>query len=115
MSRLGEAAALQVCDVDFLRRRVFVNRQVQRGPNGTAELRAPTHGSERTVVVPDRLLALIAGHVERHLPAGGPHPWSSHPERNAAASEHRRPPLAHSHAAAGVSGPCLHDLRHLFA
>jgi len=52
--RLGEAAALQVGDVDFLRRRVVVSRQVQRGPHGTAELRAPKHGSERTVVVPTR-------------------------------------------------------------
>jgi integrase len=25
------------------------------------------------------------------------------------------PPSEHSHAAAGVSGPCLHDLRHLYA
>src|SRR3954469_21910608 len=75
--RLGEAAALQVGDVDFLRRRVVVSRQVQRGPGGTAELRAPKHGSERTVVVPDRLLALIARHVERHLAAGGPERWLS--------------------------------------
>jgi integrase len=73
--RLGEAAALQVGDVDFLRRRVVVSRQVQRGPGGTVELRAPKHGSERTIVVPDRLLTLIAGHVERHLAAGGPDRW----------------------------------------
>jgi integrase len=40
--RLEEAAALQVGDVDVLRRRVVVSRQVQRGPGGTAELRAPS-------------------------------------------------------------------------
>jgi integrase len=73
--RLGEAAALQVGDVDFLRRRMVVSRQVRRGPGGTAELRAPKHGSERTVVVPDRLLTLIARHVERHLAAGGLERW----------------------------------------
>jgi hypothetical protein len=40
--RLGEAAALQVGDVDFLRRRLLVSRQVQRGPGGAEELRPPS-------------------------------------------------------------------------
>ena len=93
--RLGEAAALQVGDVDFLRRRVVISRQVQRGPGGTVELRAPKHGSERTIVVPDRLLTLLAGHVEGHLPAGGPERWFfPTPTGTPAASEHRRAPMA---------------------
>ena len=62
-------------NVDFLRRRVVVSRQVPRVPGGTAEPRAPKHGSERTVVIPDRLLTLVAEHVERHLIAGGPERW----------------------------------------
>jgi integrase len=44
--RLGEATAVQVDDIDFLRRRLLVRRQVQRGPGGSVELRAPKHGSE---------------------------------------------------------------------
>jgi integrase len=114
--RLGEAAALQVGDVDFLRRRVVVSRQVQRGPGGTAELRAPKHGSERTVVVPDRLLALIAGHVERHLAAGGPDRWlfptptGTPPHQNTVGHQWRK-----ATSAAGLTGLRLHDLRHFFA
>jgi len=114
--RLGEAAALQVGDVDFLRRRVVVSRQVQRGPSGTAELRAPKHGSERTVVVPDRLLTLIAGHVERHLAAGGverllfPTPAGTPPHQNTVGHQWRK-----ATSAAGLAGLRLHDLRHFFA
>ena len=39
--RLGEAAALQVGDIDFLRRTVRVSRQVQRAGGGKVEIRAP--------------------------------------------------------------------------
>jgi integrase len=114
--RLGEAAALQVGDVDFLRRRVVVSRQVQRGSGGTVELRAPKHGSERTIVVPDRLLTLIAGHVEWHLPAGGPERWlfptptGTPPHQNTVGHQWRK-----ATSAAGLSGLRLHDLRHFFA
>jgi len=45
------------------------------GADGTVEVRAPEHGSEWTVVVPDRLLTLNAGHVERHSGIGGPERW----------------------------------------
>lgn len=114
--RLGEAAALQVGDVDFLRRRVVVSRQVQRGPNGTSELRPPKHGSERTVVVPGRLLTLIAGHVERYLAAGGPDRWlfptptGTPPHQNTVGHQWRK-----ALSAAGLTGLRLHDLRHFFA
>jgi integrase len=60
----GEAAAVQVDDIDFLRRLHVSRRQVQRGPGGSLELRAPKHGSERTVTLPDRLLELLAAHIE---------------------------------------------------
>ena len=50
--RLGEAAALRVGDVDFLRRSITVHRQVQGQTNTTAEVVPPKHGSERTVYIP---------------------------------------------------------------
>src|SRR3954447_25139314 len=65
--RLGEAAGVQVDDIDFLRRRLVVRRQVQRGTGGSIELRAPKHGSERTVTLPDRLLELLAAHIDHHV------------------------------------------------
>ena len=54
--RLGEAAALQVGDIDFLRRTLTVARQVQRGTGGQVEIRAPKYGSERTVYLADGLV-----------------------------------------------------------
>src|SRR5262249_7389737 len=47
--RLGEASALRVSDVDFLRRTITVARQVQSWGAAAAEVRAPKYGSERTV------------------------------------------------------------------
>jgi integrase len=95
---------------------MVVSRQVQRGPSGTVELRAPKHGSERTIVVPDRLLTLIGGHVERQLPAGGPERWlfptptGTPPHQNTVGHQWRK-----STSAAALSGLRLHDLRHFFA
>jgi integrase len=114
--RLGEAAALQVGDVDFLRRRLLVSRQVQRGPGGAVELRAPKHGSERTIVVPDRLLNLVAAHIEQHLAAGGPERWlfatsaGTPPHQNTVGHQWRK-----TTTAARLGGLRPHDLRHFFA
>jgi integrase len=114
--RLGEAAALQVGDVDFLRRRVLVSRQIQRGGGGTVELRAPKHGSERTIVVPDRLLNLLAAHVEEHLNAGGPG-CSLFPTGTDTPSHQNTVGYLwrKATAAADLAGLRLHDLRHFFA
>jgi integrase len=54
--RRGEASALQAGDVDFLKRRISVARQVQRADGRTVEIRLPKYGSERDVYVPDELL-----------------------------------------------------------
>jgi len=94
---------------------MVVSRQMQRGPGRTVELRAPKHGSERTIVVPDRLLTLIAGHVERHLPAGGPERWlvpnptGAPPHQNTVGHQWRK-----AMSAAGPTGLRLHDARHFF-
>jgi integrase len=61
--RLGEAAALQVDDVDFLRRQRHVRRQVQRGSAGAVEIRLLKYGSERAVPIPDELVTMLAAHV----------------------------------------------------
>lgn len=63
--RPGEATAVQVGDIDFLRRRLRVQRQIQRGAVGAGlEVRAPKYGSERDVYAPDGLLELLATHLE---------------------------------------------------
>jgi integrase len=111
--RLGEAAAVQVGDVDFLRRTLTVARQVQRGPGGEVELRAPKYGSERTVYLAPSLVEMLAGHVAAHCPDGG---WLFHgsgdqpPHQNTVGHRWRTTCIA-----AGVADLRLHDLRHFYA
>ena len=110
--RLGEAAAVQVGDVDFLRRQLSVQRQIQREPGTGLEVRAPKYGSERVVAMPDELLAMLARHVEVSgvgtggwlFGVGGP------PARSTLDQRWRR-----LRAAADLPTLRLHDLRHFYA
>lgn len=72
--RLGEAAALRVGDIDFLRRELRVTRQVQKVP-GSIEIRPPKFGSERVVYPPDGLLDLLSEHIRRYVPGDDPDRW----------------------------------------
>lgn len=92
--RLGEAAAAQIGDVDFLRRTLTVSRQVQRAGGGLVEIRAPKYGSERAVYLPDQLVQLLAQHVERTS-------WAPAP---AAGSSRRRPASRRTRTRSGTSG-----------
>lgn len=69
--RLGEAAGLQVDDIDFLRRRLHVSRQVQKRRGGPSEIKAPKYESARAVFLSDELLQLLAAHVEHHVTGPG--------------------------------------------
>jgi integrase len=73
--RLGEAAALQIHDVDFLRREIHVRRQVQRANGGAVEIRAPKYGSERDIPVPSGLLEIVAEHIRLWRPQAAPADW----------------------------------------
>jgi integrase len=48
--RMGEAAAVKVDDIDYLRRTLTVSRQVQRADKQVVEIRAPKYGWERIVL-----------------------------------------------------------------
>lgn len=65
--RLGEASGTNVEDIDFLRRRLKVTRQVQKRPGGPPELRPPKYESVRTVYLPDQLLEMLSVHVDQHV------------------------------------------------
>ncbi|WP_151081425.1 tyrosine-type recombinase/integrase [Nocardioides cynanchi] len=112
--RLGEASAIQVVDVDFLRRRMEVERQIQKRRGGPPEVKPPKYESSRTVYVPDELLSMLAQHIE----AG----WSS-AEGWLFPGVTGRPlsPSTVDHwwrrtaASAGVQGVTIHSLRHHFA
>jgi integrase len=110
--RLGEAAALQLDDVDFLRRQIHVRRQVQRGGGGTVEIRLPKYGSERVVPVPDPLLQLLSEHVSLGLVNewlfAGAEPVPPH--QNTVGHRWRS-----TVRRAGVASYRLHDLRHFYA
>jgi integrase len=112
--RLGEAAAVQVSDIDFLRRRLHVQRQVQRSGGEHVAITPPKHGSERVVFLPDELLQLLAAHVERGT--FGAEGWlftggsGMPPHQNTIGTRWRR--TLH---AAGLDPIRLHDLRHFYA
>jgi integrase len=115
--RLGEAAAVQVGDIDFLRRTLDVRRQVQRAGGMAVEIRAPKYGSERTVYLPEQLVQLLARHVERHCPGDDATRWMFHggdptlpPHQNTVGCAWRA-----ACKRAEVSGVTLHDTRHFYA
>ena len=109
--RNGEASAVRLSDVDFMRRQLHVQRQVQR-IDGELVLSAPKAGSERTVHLPDALVEILARHVadvgvhgdDEWLFVGGPGlPPSSE------AMRYRLDTVP------GTAAYKIHDLRHFFA
>ncbi|UTM38311.1 site-specific integrase [Rhodococcus pyridinivorans] len=114
--RLGEAAALQVGDIDFLRREIQVRRQVQRANGNEVEIRGPKYGSERTIPAPQGLLDLLSVHIAHWragtdpqrwmFPGRGKHPW----HQNSVGYRWRK-----TRESAGVGDLRLHDLRHFYA
>ena len=115
--RLGEAAALQVGDIDFMRRTIKVRRQVQRAGGKLVEIRKPKYGSERDIYVPDALLSILSEHIARRGLTGRPEAWlftgetgDQPPHQNTVGTVTRR-----TFKRAGVAGYTLHSLRHYFA
>lgn len=114
--RLGEAAGLQLGDVNFLGRTIAVQRQVQGATNKTAKLVPPKAGSERTIFAADELLQRLSAHVAAEgITAPGEHllltPLGRLWHRNSAGEEWRR-----IRAAAKLPDDVtLHALRHTYA
>ena len=111
--RLGEAAAVKVDDIDFLRRTLTVSRQVQRAGKNMVEIRSPKYGSERVVYLAEDLVNMLAAHVE-----GGVRPegWlfvganDGPPHQNTVGYWWRK-----TLRDAGCKDIKLHDLRHFYA
>lgn len=111
--RLGEASGLNVSDLDFLRRRLEVVRQVQKKRGGPSELRPPKYESSRTLYASDELLQILAQHVEHHASPTG---WMF----TGASGDPISPSTVNAWwgrtvKAADVEGVTIHSLRHYFA
>lgn len=112
--RLGEAAGLQVGDVDFLGRKITVSRQIQGATTKEVEAVPPKAGSERTVPVPAALVEMLSRHAqdvgvrgaEQWLLTNGVELWN----RNSAAAAWRG-----VRARTGMGDLTLHSLRHFYA
>jgi integrase len=115
--RRGEASALQVADIDFLRKELRVQRQVQWTDDGRMEIRGPKYGSERTVFVPHGLLTIVSEHIRLHCPGDDPQrylfPGTMNPTLPVHSATVGRAWRA-LRAKVGISYR-LHDARHFFA
>ncbi|MRK00952.1 tyrosine-type recombinase/integrase [Aeromicrobium sp. S22] len=112
--RLGEAAAVQLNDVNFVRKTLNVTRQVQRVTGGAIDVRSPKYGSERVVHLADGLIDLVAQHVA-DIGTVGAEQWlfgedGEPPHQNTVGYWWRK-----ALQAAGLSGIKLHDPRHFYA
>lgn len=112
--RRGEAAAVQVGDINFLRRQLNVSRQLQRD-GATYAVRPPKYGSERVVYLPDDLVTILSEHVGAHLPDTVPGRWlftvGDDPMYDNAITWRWRA----TRASADLDHVRLHDLRHFYA
>ncbi len=127
--RRGEALGVQVGDIDFLGRTLRVTRQLQRAKSAdvaagknlveaaggiTVVTRPPKYESERTIYLPDEVIAILAEHVRVHTPDGKPSRWlfdeDGRPWHDNLVDYRWRS----TRADAGVAFK-LHDLRHYFA
>jgi integrase len=100
-----------------LRRELHVRRQVQWPGDGTAEIRPPKYGSERTVFAPDGLLAVLAEHVRCHCPGDDPDRWLFPNGKDAALPIHAATVAYRWQMVRDRAGVTfrLHDCRHFYA
>ncbi len=112
--RLGEAAGVQLGDIDFLRRTLMVERQIQGQVNSKTAETSPKYESGRVIYLPDDLVTMLSQHLERTAPHGddgylfslGGYVYN----RNSAGNQWRR---VRTHV--GMDEFTLHDLRHFYA
>jgi len=114
--RAGECGGLQVSDIDFVGRKINVNRSVSE-VHGKAQFTVPKNGKTRTVPLPPFLMTQLSEHLERRgvsedpsaqvftAPNGGIYRQSNFYKRVF------KPAVE----ATGRSGFVFHHLRHTYA
>lgn len=115
--RQGEVFGLTLDRVDFLRRRLVVDRQLVLLPSSVPTLGPPkTAASARTIPLPDVVLEALSSHVAAHDVGAGALLFTS-PDGSAL----RRPRFSAQvwrpavRAAGAPEGTGMHDLRHYYA
>lgn len=112
---LGEVGGLRVSDIDFMRREVHVQRQVQLVKGGGVDICPPKYGSERTVYVPEDLVQILSEHVRLQVPGDDPNRWMFSGKGGVPLHQNSAGYLWRiTREKAGVSFR-LHDLRHYYA
>ena len=126
--RLGEAAAVKIDDIDFMRRTLTVSRQVQRRAGHSLEIRAPKYNSERVIYLPDDLVTMLSEYVRNF--GVRPQGWlfvgmdGAPPHSNTIGRWWRRalkdaglqpPPADKAKSKRQSAAFHLHDLRHFYA
>lgn len=113
--RLGEASAVQVRDLDWLRKSLRVTRQVQRAV-GRVEVRPPKYGSERVVHLPEPVVQLLSAYVDRQgIDSSQDDGWLFHDDQPGLPPTTLRRRWGSTLLRAGVEPLRLHDLRHFYA
>ena len=109
--RLGEVSALQPDDIDFLARKIHVRRQAQKTPGGGLDIRLPKYRSERSIDVPEELLAMLAHHSRCSHIAGWVFGFDRAAHPNTIEHQWRK-----AKKSAGITRTMqMHDLRHFAA
>lgn len=112
--RPGEASGLQLRDVDFLRRVIHVERQIQGDSVPRTRVCLPKYGSKRDVYVPAGLMDVLAAHVER-FGVRGDEGWLFTREGHPYIRRTYGHLWANARAAAGLSTYTPHACRHFYA
>jgi integrase len=111
--RSGEAAGVQVGDIDFMRRQLRVARQLQRDGRSVA-VTPPKYGFERAVYLPDGVLAMLSDLISQSPMDQRRDHWLSHdqgqPLHNAVTHRWRT-----TRRRASLDTVRFHDLRHFYA
>ena len=112
--RLGEAAGLQVRDVNFLGKTLTVDRQVQGTNVANTKVVPPKYESGRTIPIPDGLVTMLSEHI-RLVGTFGDDDWLFTDgvglmNRSSAGHQWRR-----LRKQVGLDEFTLHSLRHFYA
>ncbi|WP_200213396.1 tyrosine-type recombinase/integrase [Micromonospora coerulea] len=114
--RQGELFGVQVADVDFLRRTLTVERQVQPGPGGAVEPGPlKNRSSYRTLPVGRVVVDALAAHLEAYPAGRDAYVFRDDDGRPLHRNRFNRDVWAPARAAAGLPDATCHDLRHFYA